>query len=135
MRTARQQLAAVLGERTMKIRDPKRLRDEIAAFLLSDGHVHDIDLIMREVVQYRLTHGIVEATLVSAHPIDKRIHNDVEAILREHYPHAKAIVINERQDESVVGGVRIDMPGEQLDMSVQAKLNTFKRLTSARKDY
>jgi F0F1-type ATP synthase delta subunit len=131
---SRRHLAEVLGEKTLHIHDAKALTQSIAAFLLESGHTGDLGSLMRDIQAYRAEHGIVEATVVSAFPINKQVETDVRSVLHELYPHAKTMIINERVNPEIVGGLRLELAHDQLDLTVQGKLNTFKRLTALRKD-
>ncbi len=129
----RKQLAQIIGEKTMHIVDRRQLVTAVAAFL-SDGHESiDIDSLVRDVMQYRLEHGLVEATAVSAHELTPAVIKDVEDVLKERFPDAQQIIINQRVEPEVVGGVRIELPRETLDLSVRTKLNTLKRLVAEEK--
>lgn len=131
MKHSRHHLSQILGERTLHIRDAKELTRVVAAYLLDEGRTADLAPLMRDIMQYRLERGIVEATIVSAHDVNGVVTKDVQALLREEYPKAKRIVINRRIDPSLVGGIRVELPNQQLDLSVRRKLSIFKRLTAA----
>lgn len=125
----RRDLADIIGERTLHVRDVRTLAGAIAAYLLEERRTHDLESLIRDVMQYRLDHGTLEADIVSAHELPAHVMTDVKAILGREYPHAKEINLDIQIDPSVVGGVRIELPNEQLDMTVRAKLDAFKRLT------
>lgn len=131
---SRLDLAGVIAERTLHIKDASQLKKSVAAFLLEENIAPSLDSLMRDVQAYRAKHGHVEATVVSAYPITAQVRTDVIKALKAEYPLAKSFVLNERVDPEVVGGLRIELGNEELDLTVQSKLNTFKRLTSARKD-
>lgn len=131
---SRRHLSEVIGERTLHIRDAKPLAREVAAYLLDTHHTYELESLLRDVMEYRAQHGIVEATAVSAHDLSNEVVKDVEAILRKEYPNAKYVHVASRIDPSVVGGVRIEMANEQLDLTVREKIDTFKRLTRNIKD-
>lgn len=126
----RKELAAVIGEKTLHVRDRNTLATSVAAYISSSVKAVDLDSLMRDVMQYRLEHGIVEAIAVSAHPIDNRVLRDIEELLREHFPDSKSIVIDSKIDPKIIGGIRIELPQENLDLSVRSKLNTLKRMVA-----
>lgn len=130
----RQQLAVTIAEKTLDINDEKKLSQEIAAYLLAEHNTADLSSIIRDVIAYRAERGIVEATVVSAHALSASVKQEIEKLLRVHYPNAKGFLLNERVDENVVGGLRLEMVDQQLDFTVRSKLNTLKRRTAARKD-
>ncbi len=130
MTQSRHHMAEVIGEKTMHISDTKQLAGEIAAYLMAEKQTHQLQSLIRDIIQYRSDHGIVEATAVSVSPLPAEVMKDVQTLLETEYPQAKHITVRQRQDADVVGGIRIDLANEQLDMSVQSKLNIFKRLTA-----
>jgi F0F1-type ATP synthase delta subunit len=133
-RDSRHHLAEIIGQRTMHIKDRDHLVREIAAYLLHEKHTAELGSLVRDVMQYRADHGVVEAVAVSAHGLSDRMEKEVKKILKEAYPQAKEVIVRERQDDSVVGGIRIELANDQLDLTVRSKLSKFKRLTSAGKE-
>jgi len=90
---SRHHLTEIIGKRTINIRDRDLLVREIAAFLLHENHTADLGSLIRDVMQYRANHGIVEAVVVSAHGLSGRAKQDIEKILKEAYPHATEIIV------------------------------------------
>jgi len=131
---SRTDLAEVIGERTLRVSDLKKLEKAVAAFLLSENKAEDLDSLMRDVMRYRAEHGLVEATVVSAFPLTREVRSDVLSALKAEYPTAKSYHLNEQVDPGVIGGVRLEMANEELDLTVRGKLNTLKRLTAAREN-
>lgn len=127
----RHQLAAVLAQKSLGRINAVKFSDEIAAYLLSERRTGELDSLLRDIMQYRADHGIVEVLAVSAHKLTDKVRRDIEARVRELYPTAKQIIVTEVLDENVVGGVRLELANQQLDLSVRAKLNRFKQLTAA----
>jgi len=128
----RTDLAAIIAERTMHMTNHDDITRAVAAYLLEEGRTEDVSSLMRDVAQCRAKYGIVEATVVSAYELSPSALHEVKDALKSEYPNAKSFVINKQIDPSLVGGLRIEMAGEELDLSVRAKLNTLKRLTAAR---
>lgn len=131
---SRRHLAEVIAERTLHVHDTKRLAKEVAAYLLDTHQTAQLDSLLRDVMEYRAQHGVVEATAVSAHELSGSIIKDIEKVLRHEHPKAKSVKVTSKIDESVVGGVRLDLANEQLDLTVRDRLDTFKRLTSSIKE-
>lgn len=129
-KVTRKELASVIGKKTFGIKDQKKLVEAIASYIVTENQSIDLDLLTRDIMQYRLEQGYVEAVAVSAHELDEVVLKDITNLLKEHFPDSKSIVVSQRQDESLVGGVRIDLPMESLDLSVRSKLNMFKRLVA-----
>jgi F0F1-type ATP synthase delta subunit len=123
-------LAEAIASKTLHVSDKSLLAREIAAYLLAERRTAELESILRDIMQYRTEHGVLEAEVVTAHDVTAQVTSDVKQLLRAAYPNAKTIHLSNRQDTGVVGGLRIDMANEQLDMTVSDRLATFKRLTS-----
>ena len=130
----RHQIAHLLAQKSLQNVPAKKLAKEIASYLLSERRTAEIESIVRDIMQYRADQGIVEVHAVYAHPLTDAIRKSIKADVREIYPQAKQIIINEEQDESVVAGIKLELANQQLDASVRSKLNRFKQLTSVGKD-
>jgi F0F1-type ATP synthase delta subunit len=131
---ARTDLARIIGKRTLDVQDPQQLAREIAAYLLAEKRTADLESLLRDIMQYRTDHGVVEAVAIGAHPLGETVLQDVTDLMHREYPEATAVIVRERSQPELVGGVRVKMANQQLDMSVQSKLNTFKRLTASERN-
>lgn len=129
MRVPRHILSEAIAQKTLHMTDGKLLAREIAAYLLAERRTSEIESILRDIMQYRTDHGVLEAEVVTAHEITEHVTNEVTQLLRTAYPNAKTVHLATRLDPTIIGGLRVDMANEQLDMSVQSKLATFKRIT------
>lgn len=125
-------MAKAIAEKTIKITDSKVLAKSIAAYLLAEGRTRELESILRDIMQYRIEHGIIESEVITAHEINPIVLDEVNTLLKKHFPKAKAVYSKARLDKAVVGGLRIDMANEQLDMTVASKLAKFKQITLAR---
>lgn len=131
MKTPRSQIAPIIGDWSLRQgTDMKHLSQEVAAYLLDENRTGELDSLMRDVISYRADKGIVEVTAVSVHSVSEKIKRDIERLVREQFPGANKIIINERIDTETIGGMRLELVGQQLDMSVRNKLNRFKELTA-----
>jgi F0F1-type ATP synthase delta subunit len=132
MKTPRHEIAAVLAKQTLapgfKASDMSR---SVAAYLLESGRTGELESLLRDVIEVRARHGVVEVVAVSAYKLSDSVKADIKREVRKRYPDAKQIIITEQIDEDIVAGVRLEFPGEQLDLSVRNTLNRFKQLTSA----
>jgi F0F1-type ATP synthase delta subunit len=135
MKVSRHKIATVLSNQTFKPGlDVAMFSREVAAYLLDTGRTSELSSLLRDVVQNRAEQGVVEVTAVSAHTLDDTARADIEQEARKQYKYAKQIIIHEVIDLTVIGGVRLEFPTEQLDLSIRYRLNRFKQLTSAGKD-
>ena len=129
MKTPRHIVAATLAQKSLGKLDERSFAYEIAAYLMAERRTTELDSLLRDIMQFRADHGIVEVIATSAHVLDALAKKDIEAQIRELYPTAKQVVITSQHDDSVIGGVRLELANQQLDLSVRNKLNRFKQLT------
>lgn len=134
MKQSRAKLAQTIADRTLKSGFSKKLSRELAAYLLSERRTSDLDSILRDIQADWAEAGHVEVIAESAHPLPLKVRADIERRVRKLHPSAKSILVTEVINPGVVGGVRLSLPNRQLDLSVEAKLNKFKQLTSAGKE-
>jgi len=135
MQVPRTRIAGAIVDRTLNNGTAdKAYAREIAAYLLAEGRVDELDSLLRDVQAEWAERGYVEVLARSAHPLSERVKEDIARRIRSLYPDAKKVVVTEIADPSVVGGVRLLLAERQLDLSVEAKINKFKQLTGAGKD-
>lgn len=130
MAFARTELAKIVGQKLLSDGSSRMLAKELAAFLLAENRVSDLESLMRDVMAYRQSEGVIEAEVASAHPLDQDILRQVRQLISDKYPNAKKIIVHEHIDESIVGGLTITLANEKLDMSIKSQLDTFRRLTT-----
>lgn len=129
MKVPRNELIPVLAHLLDKL-SAKKFAGEVADYLLSENRTGELDSLARDLVDYRAKNGIVEVTAISAHELSKTAVAEVKQQVKQLYPDVRQIIINHRIDRDQIGGVRLELPGRQLDLSVRGKLNKFKQLTA-----
>jgi F0F1-type ATP synthase delta subunit len=134
MRTPRTSISNIVAERSLRRGISKKLSREVAAYLLSERRTSELASILRDIQFDWAESGFVEVLAASAYPLSARVKLDIKKQIKQLYPRAKQIIVTEIHDPSVIGGVRLNLANQQLDLSVKAKLNKFKQLTTAGKD-
>jgi F0F1-type ATP synthase delta subunit len=134
MKTPRVRIADVVADQTLQQGSSKELAQKIAAYLLSERRVGELDSLLRDVQADWADKGYVEVLARSAYPLTDTVKQDIEQRIRPLFPVVDKVVVTEIADPDVIGGVQIQLADRQLDLSVEAKLNTFKQLTGAGKD-
>lgn len=130
----RSRLSAAIAERLDTTKSVAELGREVAAYLLQEGRVNELESVLRDIMQLRANAGVVEVIATSAHDLDTAAEAEIKAAIKQHYPAAKHIIISHEYDPSVIGGVRLTLANEQLDLTVRSKLNRFKQLTAVGKE-
>lgn len=130
MKASRTRLATIIADRTLQdgVVSPEYVR-ELAAYLLAEQRSDEVDSLLRDVQLAWAQAGYVEVLAYTAHALSDAVKADITAEVQKHVAPAARVVITEVLDARVVGGVRLAFAGQQLDMSVQAKLHKLKQLT------
>ena len=94
--------------------------------LLEKGLLHEFsDCAKAYRARYLQDNGIVEASVTTAVPLDdgqrKKLMEKLSAMT------GKQIVLKERLDPAVLGGVRLEMDGKHYDNTVQSRLTAIHR--------
>lgn len=134
MKTPRVRIASVVADKTLAQGVSKDYAREVAAYLLNEGRVGELDSLLRDVQADWARKGYVEVLARSAHPLTDEVKADIARRMQPLFPAADKVAVTEVIDPTVVGGVVVQLSDRQLDLSVEAKLNTFKTLTGAGKD-
>lgn len=67
--------------------------------------------------------GIINVTLVSAHPLDANVTNNIRNRLESNFK--KKVNINHMIDQSILGGLKIIIGNKVIDGSIKGKLDTL----------
>jgi len=134
MKTPRVRIASTVADATLSRGVDKDYAKELAAYLLSERRVGELESLLRDVQADWAGKGYVEVLARSAHPLSDTVKNDIATRVKPLFPRADKVVVTEVIDPSVIGGVQIRLSDRQLDLSIEGKLNTFKQLTGAGKD-
>lgn len=123
-----------LADKTAEMMDSQpqdALAKKIAAYLVENGKTSELNSLSRDIMQVRKSRNhIVELTAISSHKLSEDQIEEIKKTVLKISPNAKKIIINKRVDRSVVGGVRLEFANHLLDLSVSAKLNKLKQLTT-----
>lgn len=129
MKTPRTKIASTIADRTLKGGSSAGLAKEVAAYLLAEGRVGELDSVLRDVQADWAKAGYVEVLAASAFPLSADVRTNITKQVKSIYPDAKQVIVTEVPDPQVIGGVRLSLANQQLDLSVEAKLNKFKQIT------
>ena len=97
---------------------------EIAAYLVQTGREREADLIVRDIEMQLASSGTVLAKVTTAHPLSAQLRQSVQALIAAH-----TVYINEVIDPTILGGIRVELPGKQFDGTLRHKLTMLNELT------
>ena len=122
---SRRAVARYVAEQLAKGEKKDVVLQQLAAYLLQYRRSGDIDTIVRDIA-YQLTEaGFVEAEVTVAHDLTKATEKAVAELVKNQTG-AQNVVVTTTVDESVLGGVKIQTPGRELDATVAHQLHTLR---------
>lgn len=111
--------------------DKAKIAKEVAAYLIETGKTSELNSLSRDIMQVRKSQDdIVELTAISSHELSEQQIDAIKQAVYKISPNAKEIIVNRTIDPSVIGGVRLEFANHLLDLSVSARLNKLKQLTT-----
>jgi F0F1-type ATP synthase delta subunit len=129
MKLSRTKLAKIISTQTLQSGISKTLATDIAKILLETNQTNSLDSLMRDVSLNWASQGYIDVIARSAFPLSEKIKKDINRLINQHYPDVKNIKIVEVLDDAVVAGVVLEFADQQLDLSIETKLNKFKHFT------
>lgn len=119
---SRKKLATRLADRYQAGRLTRRDLDETAAYLLTSGTAGQYELLTRDVEAVLAERGVVIADVSAASPIDETTRQTVRQLV----PSAKQVFFREHRDPSLLGGIKVELPGQRLDATIKRKLQALR---------
>lgn len=98
---------------------------QLAAYLVESRRTKELELIVRDVQFFLAQQGIISATVTSAFDLSNETKKAVEKLIASQTK-AKTIDLESHIDPSVLGGVKISLPGYELDQTIAHQLTVLK---------
>jgi len=122
---SRRSLATYVSETLLSGTGRAKVVRELAAYLIESGRTKELDLIVRDVNYNLAQKGIVGATLTSAFALEAETKTAIERFIAAHTKASK-VSIDTVIEPSVLGGIKIGLPGRELDQTISHQLTVLK---------
>ena len=122
-RISRRKLAAHIADKLVSGAPADEVIKQAAAYLIETKQTRDVDLLVRSIEEALMARGLVVADVASAHPLTGDVKKAIAELLG-----AKNLQTRETVDPSLLGGVRVDVPGKRYDATLRRKINSLKTL-------
>ncbi|MEK7621080.1 MAG: F0F1 ATP synthase subunit delta [Patescibacteria group bacterium] len=99
---------------------------KIASYLIDTKQTLQMDSIMRDVMSVREAKGIYEINVATAHPLSTSQTDNIETYIKNHFDNCENVIIHQKIDSTLLGGVRIESAHYLIDRSVKSELNYIK---------
>jgi len=99
--------------------------NQLAGYLIESKRVNELDHIVRDIEFALSASGHLVARIISAHDLTKETAKAIENMLKSSNS-AKHIYAKYDIDESLIAGVKIEIPDKRIDKSVSRKLSILR---------
>lgn len=123
IRVSRRKISAHYADELL--RGNVSVASQLAAFLVDTGRTRELELIVRDIEEALVVRGVVVADVTSARELGDATVKEITAFLKKNRS-AKTVYLRESVDPTVLGGVRINLPGHELDATLRRKLTALK---------
>ena len=120
-RLSRHKIAIYAVDRLMSGKQHHDVLKEVAAYLVEARRTRELDLLVRDIEAEFADRGTVVAEVTSARALTDALKKQVAQLVG-----AKSLQVREKIDPSVIGGVRIDVPGKRFDATIQHALSALR---------
>ena len=125
VKLSRRKISKYIAGQLLDGKDSKKPVRQLAAFLIDSGRVNESDHIARDIEMELASKGHLVAKVTTAGSFSESLQSFIKKQLLVSEKVAK-VELSHQKDESVIGGIRIDMPGKRLDQTVSKKLSLLR---------
>lgn len=99
----------------------KNIVPDLARMLVNDVRTREVELLVRDIEAALAVRGTVIATVTTARGLDEDIKRAISELIGP-----GDVKLRERIEKSIIGGLRIDLPGQRLDATIKHKLAALR---------
>lgn len=125
IRLSRRKITGYIADQLAAGYETKKLVRALAAFLIDNRRTKELDLIVRDIEYELKKRGIVLASVTSAFDLATVTQEAIKKLIKSQ-TNAKVIELKQFVDPTVLGGIKIDLPGLQMDSTVAYRLTTLR---------
>ena len=101
------------------------LATQLGAYLLQHRRTAEIDTILRDVATHLADAGYIEAVVTTAQTLTATTEAAVQKLVKD-ATGAKEVSVTGQVDESILGGVKIEIPGHEMNATIAHQLQVLK---------
>lgn len=125
VRVSRRKLSSYYVESLLAGKKSNRLSSMMAAFLVDNGRKKEVTQLVRD-IEYRLGEkGVVLVRVTTASQLTEQARTEISNLVKKR-TNASNIQFVEQFDASVIGGIKIEFNGTQIDRTIAKKLINLK---------
>lgn len=122
---SRRHLAQHVARHLAEGKSQKDITTQLAAYLISTRRTRELNLIIRDIQFYLSEQGHIAGTVTSAHELSASTLKAIESFAKEKTG-AKSVSLDKEVNEALIGGIKLELPGFELDTTIARQLTTLK---------
>lgn len=122
---SRQRLATHIANELIKGTPSKILAQQLAAYLIDTRRTKEAAVIVRDISYILAEQGHIYGTITASRTLSAETQNIIQAFTKQKTG-AKQVTLTTTTDQSVLGGVKLQTPGFELDATVKRQLTLLK---------
>lgn len=122
LRISRRKLAAYTADKLASGKNAAIVIQELAAFLIDSRRTRELELLVRDIESALMDRGIVVADVITAYPLTDELKASIKQLAG-----GKTLALREAVDQTMLGGMRLTLPGKRLDATLYRKIQALKR--------
>jgi F-type H+-transporting ATPase subunit delta len=121
LRLSRRKIATYAADQLLAGAAKREVLRSVAAYLVEARRTREAILLIRDIEDVLASRGYVVADVTSAHPLSKALKDEIKALVG-----GDTLQLRELVDPSVLGGMKIDVPGKRFDGTIRRKLTALR---------
>lgn len=128
---SRRAVTEYIAEQLLAGAPQRKLIEQLAAYLIESRRTKELNLMVRDIQYYLADKGHVSGTVTTAFELSQATKDALNAFAKAE-TNAKQVNLDTIVDPTVLGGMKISIPGKELDTTVSRKITLLKtRYTKA----
>lgn len=125
VRLSRRKITNYIADQLVDGCNKKELVKQLASYLVDNKRTSELELIVRGVEYELKNRGIVLARITSAFDLAASMKDTITKLVKDETG-AEHVQLSQFVDPSVLGGIKLDLPGQQYDGTIARKLLTLR---------
>lgn len=125
VRLSRRAIAKYATDQITSGADTKKLVLQLAAYLVETRRTGELSLIIRDIQFYLSEAGSVSGVITTATALTAETKSAIEQYIKKQTG-ATTVALDSFIDPSIIGGVKVSIPGRELDATVSRSLTILK---------
>lgn len=122
---SRRSLAKYVATHLADGKPQKDIALQLAAYLIWTRRTRELGVIVRDIQFYLAEQGHIAGTVTSARDLTTTTLKAIESLAKEHAG-AKSVSLDTRIDADLIGGIKLEIPGYELDTTIARQLTILK---------